>query len=477
MTGRPDDGNEHGVRIVGDGPPGVEVLAFLGRGRLGETWRVRTPSGAVATAKRLRAGAGAAECEALGRLTAIREPELVAVLGAEYRDGRVWVFSELREGVTLRRLLAVASLTTGQWAVVARSVLAGLDALHRRGLVHGALHPGNVLVALDGGVRLADGGLAAPAPSPAELDGLRHRDLSAAWTLLCTATAAAGRRSGWPAALAGALAATPQDMRARDTVRTFLEAADGLGGAEAATRARAQLAALVERLHRSGGAGPASRAAPATTAGAAGARWETPAPRSRPAAPALPTGSTRRRPTIRWLAVAGAGGAVAVVAGLLGAGHLAHPEPPAGAGGPAHHAPGPAATAAASPSPSSAPLPALPLLAPPSAGTVTAVSILTLPESCTPGASCTVTVRVDLAAHPQEQVSWALEIIDRCTGSRTEIEVRPMAAPASFVYVLSPTTVRVPASSSSAIIALTTAPAQAASLPLLIPAAAAAACE
>jgi hypothetical protein len=471
MTGRPDDINEHGVRVVGDGPPptGVEVLAFLGRGRLGETWLVRTPSGAVATAKRLRAGAGARECEALGRLSAIREPELIAVLGAEHRGDRVWVFSELCEGVTLRRLLAVANLTTGQWAVIARSILAGLGALHRRGLVHGALHPGNVLVALDGGVRLADGGLDAPATSPAELDELRHRDLSAAWTLLCTTAAAAGRRSGWPAALAGVLAATPQDMRAREAVHTFLEAEDGPGGAEAATRARAQLAALVERLHRGGGAGSA------TTIGPPRARWEAPALRPRPATPTAPTGSRHRALTIRRVAVAGAGGAVAVAATILGADHLAHREPPADGGRSAHHAPGPATTAAASPSPAT--LPALPLLGPPSAGSVTAVSILPLPDSCTPGASCTVTVRVDLAAHPQEQVSWALEIIDRCTGSRTEIVVHPMAAPASFVYVYSPTTVRVPASSSSAIIALTTAPAHAASLPLLIPAAAAAACE
>jgi hypothetical protein len=109
-------------------------------------------------------------------------------------------------------------------------------------------------------------------------------------------------------------------------------------------------------------------------------------------------------------------------------------------------------------------------LAPSSAGDVTAVSILPLPRSCTPGASCTVTVRVDLAAHPEEMVGWVLEVIDRCTGRRTEIEVHPIAAPPSFVYVYSPTTVLVPASSASAIIALTTAPAHAASLPLLIPA-------
>jgi serine/threonine protein kinase len=384
----------------------------------------------------------------------------------------MWVLSELCEGVTLRRLLAVASLTAGQWLVVARSILAGLDALHRRGLVHGALHPGNVHVAADGRVRLADGGLAASSPSPAVLDELRQRDLSAAWTLLRTAAAAAGRRSGWPAALAGLLAEAPPASRARDAVHALLEAADGLGGAEAAAQSRAQLAALVEPLRRGRGAASANRASSETTTGTPGAPCVTPAPWSRPAALAATTGSTHRGMTIRLLAVAGAGFAVAVaVAGtIIGAGHLAHREPPAAVGRSAHHAPEPTTTTTASPSPS--PLPALPLLAPSSAGDVTAVSILPLATSCTPGASCTVTVRVDLAAHPQEMVGWVLEVIDRCTGRRTEIQGHPMAAPSSFVYVYSPTTVLVPASSVSAIIALTTAPAHAASLPLLIPTAA-----
>jgi len=447
---------------------GIEVAAFLGRGQLGDTWLVRTEAGEPAAAKRLRPGPGDSEAEALRRLCTFREPELVAVLGAELSDGRVWVLSELCEGVTLRRLLAVASLTAAQWAVVARSILAGLGALHRRGLVHGALHPGNVHVAADGRVRLADGGLAVPAPSPASLDELRQRDLSAAWSVLRT-TAASGRRSGWPAALAGLLAEASPDPRVRDAVRALLEADDGVGDAEVAARARAQLAALVEPLDRGRCAASANRARLEKMTTTADPGWVTPTPRQQPAVLAVTTGSMNHGATIRRLAVAGAGCAVAVAATILGAGHLAHREQPA-VGRSAHRAPGPTTTTAASPSPK--PLPALPLLAPSSAGDVAAVSILPV-GSCTPGASCTVTVRVDLEAHPQEMVGWVLEIIDRCTGRRTEIEVRPMAAPPSFVYVYSPTTVLMPASSASAIIALTTAPAHAASVPLLVPAAAA----
>ncbi len=74
---------------------GVEVLAFLGGGRLGETWLVRTQAGALAAAKRLRQP-GASEAEALRQLSGIREPELVAVLGAA---------ALRREGVGAQRAL------------------------------------------------------------------------------------------------------------------------------------------------------------------------------------------------------------------------------------------------------------------------------------------------------------------------------------------------------------------------------------
>ena len=188
------------------------------------------------------------------------------------------------------------------------------------------------------------------------------------------------------------------------------------------------------------------------------------------AALAATHGSTRPGAIPRPVVVAGAGFAVTLAATILGAGHLGHREPPAAAGRSAHHAVRPTTIPAAPSSP--APLPVLPLLAPSSAGDVTEVSILPLFGSCTPGARRTVTVRVDLAAHAQEMVGWVLEIVDRCTGRRTEVEVHPVAAPPSFVHVYSLTTVLVPAASASAIVALTTAPAHAASLPLLIPAAA-----
>jgi hypothetical protein len=533
-------------------PSGMEVLTYLGRGLLGETWLVRGQDGALAAAKRLRPGTAAADAdvETLRRLAEVRDPHLVSVRGAEVRGGCAWVFSDLCEGVTLRRLVAVASLTAGQWVVVGRAVLGGLAALHAHGLAHGALHPGNIYVTPDGAARLADGGLAVPDPAAAEGDALQRADVAAAWSLLRGGVAAARRPQSWPAELIAALGADPPADAAAAALG-LLEASGALGSAQGLARARAQLAALVVPLLRArhsglpaarGGLRPAGGTAeappippaaptpvpppavrtppPVLPAAPPPAAWSpppdlpaapppvppaapppaawppvlpaapppavwTPAPhRPVPPPPARAAGTAPARsrvPTGRL--VVGAGAALAVLALLLGGAHLLgqgqpaavpssglpSPSPPATPAVPPATPP-PAPSETASPSPTSSGV-VLPVLAPPAAGDVSAVALEPLAGGCSPSSPCTVGVRVSLTAHPQEMVGWVLEIIDRCTGRRTEVAVRPVPAPPSYLFVYSTTTVMVPAAGASAIVALTTIPSQAASVPLLIPSA------
>ena len=464
-----DDGNEHAVRARGDAaaPQGVELAASLGRGRLGDTWLARTATGAAVAAKRLRTAVGTEEVAALRRLCEVREPELLGVLDVELHDGRVWMLAELCDGVTLRRLLAVAALSPAQWVTVARSVLAGLAALHRRGLIHGALHAGNVHVSGDGRVRLGDGGVAVPMPAVTDLETLQTGELAAAWTLLRAAATAAGRRTGWPRALDDLLTGARPVPDAPGALRALTEAAAHLGDPAVTERSRTQLAALVVPLRRRAVPAPTAPPLPASVATGAAAWVSAPPPRRRVvAAPAQRAARRRRR--VRRLVIAGFACALVGAVTVVATAHLTRRPPPGAAGGPVtqRHTP---STATAPPAPAHPALPDLPILGPPAAGEVAAVSVEPLSTGCVPGASCTVTVRVDLSAHPLEMVGWVLEIIDRCSGRRTEIEVRPMAAPPSFVYVYRPTTLLVPATSASAIVALTTAPAHAASTPLLIP--------
>jgi hypothetical protein len=158
---------------------------------------------------------------------------------------------------------------------------------------------------------------------------------------------------------------------------------------------------------------------------------------------------------------------VLCAATVFGVGVLRHRPPPPTAA----RAPHPRPVASAPPATAAPAAPSLRTIAPlgpPSAGDVSAVTLEPLSGSCGPGASCTVTVRIELSTHPSETVGLVLEIIDRCTGARTEVEVPQVPAPASFVYVYSSTTVPLPATAATAIVALTTSPAQAASDPLLL---------
>ena len=71
----------------------------------------------------------------------------------------MWVVRPHDPGVSLRRLAAVARLEPRHLASIGDDVLGGLTALHAAGATHGALHPGNILVGLDGRARIVDAGL------------------------------------------------------------------------------------------------------------------------------------------------------------------------------------------------------------------------------------------------------------------------------------------------------------------------------
>jgi eukaryotic-like serine/threonine-protein kinase len=92
-------------------------------------------------------------------LAKLRHPAIVTVYDVTHYAGRVFVAMELVEGNTLRAWSAgERSLGTRLAACVAAG--RGLAAVHDAGLVHRDFKPDNVLVDRDGGVRVADFGLA-----------------------------------------------------------------------------------------------------------------------------------------------------------------------------------------------------------------------------------------------------------------------------------------------------------------------------
>ena len=105
----------------------------------------------------------------------LHHPHTVAVYDAGDQDGRPYVVMELVQGASLAdRLLNQGPLSATEGTGVAAAVLDALAAAHDHGLVHRDVKPSNVLLPEDGGVKLADFGIAVDLSANATLTDLGH---------------------------------------------------------------------------------------------------------------------------------------------------------------------------------------------------------------------------------------------------------------------------------------------------------------
>lgn len=135
-------------------PPNLQPLGSSGRaysGRLQDGSLVAVKPVPVDSAE----GAGRM-LDYLKRLAGYASPFLVPVRGAVYREGAVWVMSEMGAGVPLRDLMSRWPLSASQVVTIGLDLLAALQALQQFGLSHGNLHSGNVHVTPEGRVQLSD---------------------------------------------------------------------------------------------------------------------------------------------------------------------------------------------------------------------------------------------------------------------------------------------------------------------------------
>jgi hypothetical protein len=447
-------------------PEGTAALAELAlverrsTDSVGESWVARAPDG---TAVALwRAGGPEQPSEersrrrdALSRLTQVRHPRLVPVLEVAERDQAVCVVSELDRGRSLRRVLAIATLTPAQAAIVAAGVLDGLHALHEAGLGHGRLHAGTVWVGHTGEVRLADWGLGPPAGGH---DATPRGDHDAALRLFGSLRRSVRRpgprRPAEAGALLQALDACGGPGEAADLLAGVRRRAGALLGEGTGEQAAHELALMVAALERDAEPPPAVAPPIVPQAGVA----PSPAAIWRPA----------RRPVrgvavvLVLLVVAAIAGAAAVAGRqALSRGHAAAARPrPAPSGRTAT----PTATPAPSPSPSPSGARPLPALAPAVAGSITAVELQPLQGSCQPTQVCPVQVIVRLQPQPSaEDVRWSFRVFDRCTGATSTLPGAGVTALAGWPYVYGTSWPRLPEGRAVALVAVTEAPAAAAS--------------
>lgn len=153
----PDD-----PRAVGE----HRTLARLGAGGMGVVYLARSPGGALAAVKVIRAEHAAdpgfrarfrRETEAARRITG---PWAVPVTGADPEARQPWLATAFVPGPSLAEAVAARGPLPDSTVRLLGARLAGvLAAVHDAGLIHRDVKPGNVLLALDG-PRLIDFGIA-----------------------------------------------------------------------------------------------------------------------------------------------------------------------------------------------------------------------------------------------------------------------------------------------------------------------------
>jgi serine/threonine-protein kinase len=147
-----------------------ELECELGAGAVGVVYRARSPLGRTVALKVLHPSL-AGDAELRRRLARefriaqdIQDPHLVAALDSGESAGRPYLVFEYVSGGSLAGRLRTGPLGVAGTLRLVADVAAGLEVLHRRGLVHRDLKPSNVMLHEDGTALLADFGLAKGAP-------------------------------------------------------------------------------------------------------------------------------------------------------------------------------------------------------------------------------------------------------------------------------------------------------------------------
>ncbi len=144
-----------------------EVLAFVGKGGMGEVYRARDEKLGREVALKVLPEAFTSDADRLARfhrearsLAALNHPGIAAIHGLENSDGTPFLVLELVEGEDLAARLKRGAIPVEEALGIALQIAEALEEAHEKGLVHRDLKPANVMLTPEGKVKVLDFGLA-----------------------------------------------------------------------------------------------------------------------------------------------------------------------------------------------------------------------------------------------------------------------------------------------------------------------------
>jgi eukaryotic-like serine/threonine-protein kinase len=143
------------------------ILEFVGAGGMGEVYRARDTNLNRDVALKVRPAAFALGADRFARfrreaqiLAALNHPNVASIYGLENSDGIQGLVLELVDGPTLAGRISKSRISAGETLAIARQIADGLEAAHKRGIIHSDLKPANIKLRPDGSVKILDFGLA-----------------------------------------------------------------------------------------------------------------------------------------------------------------------------------------------------------------------------------------------------------------------------------------------------------------------------